>query len=166
MDTAALMPSTLVVHITSYRGNEEVEAHIRDVHVKGDVVRGFALYKFGQAPSSEAPFEEEFATELVRRLRAALYGDYIRQETSDLFASEGGSLAVGRSRVMGRSRFSGVSSTHRMTNLIQQISSNWDYLHETDQRIAKQYFEVDDGPRPVRVSLLPLGGICPGEVHS
>lgn len=155
MDTAAWMPAALVVHMTSYRDNKDVEEHIQRVHVTEGLVRGFALYKFGKSGPSKGALDPEFGMELVRKLRAGLYGDYVRQETAQLFATEGAAVSGERSRMAG-GRFAGVSSTHRMTNLIQQISDNWDYLQETDRRIVKGYFAVDDRQRPVRVSLLPL----------
>jgi CheY-like chemotaxis protein len=152
MSASKLDPKPLVVHITSYGGNERVLEHIRRFHISEGMVRGFALNKFGKGTPVRESFDEEFATDLVQKLGAVLYGDYVREETSQLFSTQ----QAAYSRRPGRARHSGGGGSHRLSTLMRQVSENWGYLQEPERQIVKQYFVVDDQKMPVRVSLLPF----------
>lgn len=139
-----LMPSTLVAHITAYGFDEVVERHLRLVHHGRLDPRAFTLYKT----------DEDYSGDLVRQLKAFLYGMRIEEQLVNIFGADEELSFAARGRMLRNPGGGGGSVTHNIAALTRDIEAHWHELDMQMQQKIKKIFRVEDQIKPVRVSLL------------
>ena len=133
------MPSAVIGHITSFRGDKLVVEHVDRAHPPNRA-RGFVLDKL----------DADFGTKLVNETRQALYSQAVEAGIRDLlFPERADSSPESGNRDV---RTSGGSSTQHM-DLMLDIIEAWPHLSEAAKSVAKRYFEVDESGTPLAVWL-------------
>jgi len=131
-------PDTLVVHITAYPLDNEIEKHLQAVHLEQIGPRVVFLSKL----------DLDWSEQLVKRLRSFLYGRRIEQQFDQLFVAPAGEAGA-----RFRPRYAG-GITHPLAALSRDIIAHWEEIDEALQRKIKRQMYVVKTPDGIRVSLL------------
>ena len=135
---------TVVAHMTSHPEDADVRRHIKEAHVEQINPWAFALSKR----------DDDFAEQLVSRLKAFLYAHRIEERMSRLFGAETNYVSPARARFSGGYNNGARSVTHELAALCREIGLHWTDLDEDFRRKLSEVFKVDTESSPVRVSLL------------
>lgn len=138
------MPMSLVAHITAYAEDPDVKRHLEVVHDR-QVDRSFRLVK-----------EEDYADELIKKLKPFLYGLRIEERMNKLFGPAGASLYGLRPRAMLRPRATRRerSMTHELAALTRDIAAYWKDLDPGMKLRISELFNVEEKEGGVTASLL------------
>lgn len=120
-----LRPQTDVWHITAYRGDPKVEAHIQAVHPPDEAIRIISK-------------DIGFTAELVRQLQQAVPGRYIKQRLAKLDESD----SRGPEGRPVRWESSAPSITSLLAEVCGDIAHFWRDLHPAHQQELEQWFQV------------------------
>jgi CheY-like chemotaxis protein len=143
-------PEALVIHITGYPDEDEIQRHMTQSHIGLDRTRAVFISKL------ESP---AWPDEVIKIAKSFHYGTRIETYMNALFRprADYSSAASGRNRqeTLGRdtSIHSGQSATHTLAALMRDIHAHWDDLDEAVQKDIRQVFAIDDTRRPIGISL-------------
>jgi len=136
-----LMPTALVVHISAFIKDEQIERHMEKLHIE-TIDRSFTLSKLNV----------NYPLQLVGKLKAFLYGARIEGQIDSLFGWASGSEAEGR-KAESSLRDRRVT-THQLAALSRDIVSHWKDLDGPVRERVQKLFDVDGSADPIRISLL------------
>ncbi len=133
------MPQAFIAHITAYPNDEEVKAHMQRVHRE----------QAGYSAIDLSKLEVIWPEKLVDQLKQFLKGQRIEAQLEALFPSALTSRAgAGRDRVRAAG---GV--THQLAALTRDIVDFWPDLDEKTKEKVRQFFQVDETGKTIKVSL-------------
>lgn len=121
----------LVFHITGFKGDPDVDEHIRQEHPP-DKPRGFVFDK-----------GEDFPDNLVNQLRKYLFNTQIRNVVSGLFIPiqySGAGSPSGSSGIITENR----STTSQLADLHLNVRQCWPYLDQSTKDFVATYLDVTD----------------------
>jgi hypothetical protein len=128
------MPETLVIHITSFHEDQDVDRHIRKYHT------GINAPRIGRPIQKNAFWPEKLVGEIKSH--------FIERQMDALV----GPKAMSPARNLESGRI-GASATQPLGTLTRDIATFWNGLHDETKERVRDYFIVNDEQPPVRVSL-------------
>ena len=126
-------PSTLVIHLTAFPDDTALRDHLIQFHLEPQDPRAAVFSKWDPA----------WPDKILSKLRAYLYGEYIKQQMNTISTDRSGSMISSKGCM-----------THDINALFRSIVEHWDYLNDQLQNEIIGLFEVDLAVRPIRISLV------------
>jgi hypothetical protein len=138
----ALMPSTLVSHITAYHDDEVVKTHMEHTHFIDPSSRALVFSKVNH----------EYATRLVEHLKTYFFGKIVEERMGEIFGASAEAPFARRRRASDAGGDGPV--THELAALLRDIESHWPDLDERVRAKVKSVFHVEQTGEQVTVRLL------------
>jgi len=138
------MLDTMVVHITGFKSDGDVIAH---------VFRGDSRSTLSPQVLFISKDDVEWAAKLLRKVKEFVYGTPIRRRIDDIFGSRGQSRGVPVERHAHR-RYGRTGLSHDLAALTRQIAEHWEDLDKPLRRRIQRVFRIDTSEEPIRVGLL------------
>jgi CheY-like chemotaxis protein len=144
------MSKALVAHITAYPDDPMVLRHLKNVGLDYRDPRAIFISKL----------EVDWPDQLVRKVKAYLYGTRIEKQMDELFGTDEQRAAAKRGRFSRpfSGSMGGKSATHELAALFRDIAAHWDDLDERSQGRIQKMFYVNTQTDPIRVSLMKRAG--------
>lgn len=127
------MPTTLVIHITSYNEDPQVIAHITRYHTGKDAPRVEFIHKTANWPEK-----------VLRQIKSY----FIELQMDRLFGPKGAPPARSH-KIIGNNR----DLTQLLATLTRDIAAYWSDLDQVTRQRVQDCFNVNDEQSAVRVSL-------------
>lgn len=124
---------TLVIHWTAFPQDPDLKDHLLKYHVEPDDPRASLISKV----------ELDWPEKLLSKLRAYLYGTFIRKQIGSIFGERFGCIV----RAKG-------CMTQDLNALFRSIIEHWDHLDKPMRNEIEGLFQVDTQASPIRISLV------------